>query len=272
VSLLEHLNLEEYTEGNSALHRLDTRIKLLCAITAIFCIVALSHWYVPLLFFGVCFGLVIYSRAKIKVYIDRLLIPITLIAFIGIIMPFTYGTTIIARVPVLMIPIYSQGIYFGVLVFTRAISAVSVLNLLILVTPISSVMDSLAWFRVPGVLIDTMMIMFRYIGVLSEESARMYRAQVSRCGHSKTVGYFSKLTSIGNIAGSLLVRAFDRSEKVGNAMVSRGYTGKRNLFTFEKKKLPKLDTFIGALVIAATVGVLLADIFVLRTVHYGVFY
>ncbi len=272
MSLVEHLNLEEYTEGNSALHRLDTRIKLLCAITAIFCIVALSHWYVPLLFFGACFGLVVYSRAKIKVYIDRLLIPLAMIAFIGIIMPFTYGTTIIARVPLLTIPIYSQGIYFGVLVFTRAISAVSVLNLLILVTPVSSVMDSLAWFRVPGVLIDTMLIMFRYISILSEESARMYRAQVSRLGHSKSVGYFSKLTNIGNIAGSLLIRAFDRSEKVGNAMVSRGYTAKYNLFTLEKKKLPKLDTFIGALVIAACVGMVLVDMFVLRTVHYGIFF
>ena len=272
MSLLEHLNLEEYTEGTSALHKLDARVKLICAITAIFCIVALSHWYVPLLFFAVCFGLVIYSRAKIKVYIDRLLIPLALIAFIGIIMPFTYGTTIIARVPLLTIPIYSQGIYFGILVFTRAISAVSVLNLLILVTPISSVMDSLAWFRVPGVLIDTMLIMFRYIGILADETERMYRAQVSRCGHSKSIGYFSKLTNIGNIAGSLLVRAFDRSIKVGNAMVSRGYTAKYSLFNKEIKKLPKLDAFIGVLVIAASVGIVLVDLTVLRTVHYGIFF
>ena len=123
---MEYINLEEYTEGHSALHRLDTRIKLISAITAIFCIVFLAHWYLPLLFFAVCFGLVLYSRASLKVYVKRLLIPISLIAFIGIIMPFTYGSTIIARVPLLTIPIYSQGIYFGVLVFTRCISAVSI--------------------------------------------------------------------------------------------------------------------------------------------------
>ena len=202
MSLMDHLNLEEYTEGNSALHRLDTRIKIICAITAIFCIVFLSHWYVPLLFFGVCFGLVLYSKAPLKVYVNRLLIPISLIAFIGVIMPFTYGSTIIARVPLLTIPIYSEGIYFGVLVFTRCISAVSVLNLLILVTPISAVMDSLAWFHVPAVIIDTMLLMFRYIGILSEESTRMYRAQASRCGHSKSVSYFKKILNYGSIAGS----------------------------------------------------------------------
>jgi cobalt/nickel transport system permease protein len=272
MSLMDHLNLEEYTEGNSALHRLDTRIKLVCAITTIFCIVFLSHWYLPLLFFGVCFGLVLYSKASLKVYLHRLLIPISLIAFIGVIMPFTYGSTVIARVPLLTIPIYSEGIYFGVLVFTRCISAVSVLNLLILVTPISSVMDSLAWFRVPAVIIDTMLLMFRYIGILSEESARMYRAQASRCGHSKSVSYFKKILNYGNIAGSLLVRTFDRSVKVGNAMVSRAYTGKSNLFRYEKKKLRAKDTVIGTLVALASISVVFVDAFLLSGVHFLIFY
>jgi len=269
---MEYINLEEYTEGHSALHKLDARLKLLCAIISIFCIVFLTHWYMPLIFFVVSFGLVIYSGAPLKVYCKRLLIPISLVAFIGIIMPFTYGTTVIARLTGLMLPIYSQGIYFGVLVFTRCISAVSVLNLLILVTPITEVMDSLAWFRMPPVIVDTMMLMFRYIGILSDESTRMYKAQVSRCGYSRSVGYFKKLTNLGNIAGSLLVRAFDRSVIVGNAMISRGYTGKYALFTLEKKKLQKSDTLISVLVIAAIIGMVLADTFVLKGFHYGIFF
>jgi len=272
MELMEYANLDEYTKGQSALHRLDARVKLLCAIISIFCIVCLTHWYMPLIFFAVCFGLVIYSRAPLKEYCRRLLIPISLIAFIGIIMPFTYGTTIIARVPWLMLPIYSEGIYFGVLVFTRAISAVSVLNLLIMVTPITKVMDSMAWFRMPAIIVDTMMLMFRYIGILTDESTRMYRAQVSRCGHSKSVGFFKKLTNFGNIAGSLMVRAFDRSIIVGNAMISRGYTGKYNLFNLEKNKLSKSDTFISALVITTDVGLVLADISTLNGFHHGIFF
>jgi len=260
---MEYVNLEQYTEGHSALHRLDARVKTICAIVSIFCIVFLTHWYLPLIFFAACIGLVIYSRAPLKIYLKRLLVPLSLIAFIGVIMPFTYGSTIIASVPLLGFPIYSEGIYFGVLVFARCISAVSVLNLLILVTPISTVMDSLAWFRMPSVIIDTMLIMFRYIGILSEESTRMYRAQASRCGHSKSVSFSKRLTNYGNIAGSLLVRAFDRSVKVGNAMVLRGYTGKCNLFTYEKRKLPKLDAFVGVLVIIASISVVLVDTFLL---------
>ena len=274
MSLMQHLHFEDDdAKGNSALHRLDARIKLICAIVAIFSIVVLSRWYTPLLFFGICLGLAIYARAPLRTYLDRLLIPITLVAFIGIIMPFTYGTTIIARVPFLTIPIYSQGIYFGVLVFTRAISAVSVLNLLILVTPISSVMDSFAWFHMPGVIVDTMMLMFRYIGILSDESERMYRAQASRGGHSKRVSFFKKMLNYGNIGGSLIVRAFDRSVAVGNAMISRGYTGKQNLFKIEKKKLPVRDSIIGVLTIAVIILTVLVDAFLLpHVVHIWIFY
>jgi cobalt/nickel transport system permease protein len=119
----------------------------------------------------------------------------------------------------------------------------------------------------PSVIIDTMLIMFRYIGILSEESTRMYRAQASRCGHSKSVSYFKKLVNYGNIAGSLIVRAFDRSVKVGNAMVLRGYTGKYNLFRYEKKELPKLDALTGVLVVTASISIVLVDAFLLKPEH-----
>jgi energy-coupling factor transporter transmembrane protein EcfT len=86
------------------------------------------------------------------------------------------------------------------------------------------------------------------------------------------VGYFKRLSNYGNIAGSLLIRAFDRSVKVGNAMVSRGYTGKYNLFTLEKKKLPKKDALVGLLVVIASVSVVLVDAFALRGVHFWIFF
>jgi len=262
LAAIHTINLEEYTEGNSFLHKLDARVKLICAITTIFCVIFLTHWELPLLFLAACFGLAVYSRASIKVFTQRLLYALSIIALIGVIMPFTYGSTIIARVPLLTLPIYEQGIYFGILVFTRCVAAVSILNLLILVTPISNVMDSLSWFRVPAVILDTMYLMFRYIGILSEESTRMYRAQASRCGHSGTVSYFKKIANFGNIAGALLLRAFDRSVKVGNAMASRGYSGKA-LFTFEKQKLPTRDAVIGTLIVAISIAIVLADAFIL---------
>jgi cobalt/nickel transport system permease protein len=258
-----HVHFEEHSEGTSLLHRLDARIKIISAVAAVFCIVLLSHWELAALFFAVCLGLVLYSRTSMKVYLKRLLLPITIIIFVSIIQPFTYGSTVVAHVPGLMFPIYQQGILFAILIFTRSIAAVAVLNLLILVTPITKVMDSLSWFRVPSVIIDTMMLMFRYISVLSEESTRMYRAQESRCGHSHSVSYLKKIRNFGSIAGALIMRAFDRAIKVGDAMASRGYTGKYTLFTYEKRQMPTRDLLAGLLTVSASICLVIVDVFVL---------
>lgn len=258
-----HVDFEEHSEGNSPIHRLDARIKLICAVAAVFCIVLLTHWELAVLFFVTCIGLMLYSRAPLKTYLKRLLFPLLIIAFVAIAPPFTYGTTVVAVVPGLMLPIYQEGILFAILIFSRCLAAVAVLNLLILVTPITTVMDSLAWFRVPSVVIDTMMLMFRYISVLSEESTRMYRAQESRCGHSRRVSYLRKIGNFGSIAGALLMRAFDRAIKVGDAMASRGYTGKYTLFTYEKRRLPTRDFIAGLLTVSASIALVTVDLFFL---------
>jgi len=258
-----HVNFEEHSEGSSPLHRLDARIKLICAVAAVFCIVLLSHWELALLFFATCLGLALYSRASLKVYLKRLLFPLLIIVVVAITFPLTYGTTQVAVVPGLMLPIYNEGVLFAILIFARCLAAVAVLNLLILVTPITTVMDSLAWFHVPSVIIDTMTLMFRYISVLSEESTRMYRAQESRCGHSSRVSYLTKVRNFGSIAGALLMRAFDRAIKVGDAMASRGYTGKYTLFTYEKQQLPTRDLIVGLLSVSASIASVMVDVFLL---------
>jgi cobalt/nickel transport system permease protein len=258
-----HVHFEEHSEGSSPLHQLDARIKLICAVVAVFCIVLLSHWEPSLLFFATCIGLVLYSRASLKVYLKRLLFPLLIIVFVAITLPLTYGTTQVAVVPGLMLPIYNEGVLFAILVFARCLAAVAVLNLLILVTPITTVMDSLVWFHVPSIIIDTMMLMFRYISVLSEESTRMYRAQESRGGHSRRVSYLKRLGNFGSIAGALLMRAFDRAIKVGDAMASRGYTGKYTLFTYEKQQLPTRDLIVGLLSVSASIALVIVDVFLL---------
>jgi cobalt/nickel transport system permease protein len=257
------LNFNEHSEGISPLHKIDTRIKLVSAFAAIFGVVILIHWQTALLVLGVCLALIIYSRASLKVYLKRLLYPSYIITLVAVIQPFTFGSNVIAVVPGLSLPIYQEGISFGILVFARCLAAVAVLNLLVLVTPMETILDSLRWFRIPSVIIDTMMLMFRYISIISEESARIRKAQQSRCGYSKSVSYLKKLGNYGTLAGMLLIRSFDRAIKVGDAMISRGYTGTYSLFTYSTKKLSLKDSLVGLLTILAIISLVLTDLFIL---------
>jgi cobalt/nickel transport system permease protein len=243
----------------SVLQRFDARIKFICAIAAVFGAVALTHSEFAVIPIIVCVVLVVYARASLKGYLKRLLYPLSIALVVAVVQLFT-GTTVAATIPYLGWHIYTQGISFAVLIFARVLSAASILNLLITVTPMETLLDSLSWFRVPSVILDTMMLMYRYISVVSEEKARIYKAQESRCGYTKSVSIFRKLGNYGTVGGMLLVKSFDRALKVGDAMVSRGYTGTSNLFSYSTKKMAKKDIAIGVLVVSAVVALLLADL------------
>ena len=60
-------------------------------------------------------------------------------------------------------------------------------------------MDSLRWFKVPSVITDTMMLMFRYISLISEESTRIRKAQESRLGYSHKVGITQKTHKLWHV-------------------------------------------------------------------------
>lgn len=250
-----HTDIGMTSTHSSPVQKLDARVKLLLAFITVFAVVLLSHWQTPLIVLAVCFLILLVSHAPIRLYVKRLLYPIYIILFIAAVQPLTYGSTVIAKVPMLPLNIYAEGTAFGLLIFTRCLAAVAVLNLLITLVSLEDLMDSMAWFRVPAVIIDTMTLMYRYISVISEESKRIHRAQESRCGYSENIGFSKKISNYGTLAGMLLTRSFDRAIKVGDAMASRGYSGKSSVFTYTKTSLPSKDAVIG-MAAAATVTLL----------------
>jgi cobalt/nickel transport system permease protein len=83
--------------------------------------------------------------------------------------------------------------------------------------------------RVPPLLVAIISFMYRYLFVLADEAMRLLRARDSRSASlpgsksGSTVTWRARIA--GNMAGQLFVRSFERSDKVYNAMVARGYTG-----------------------------------------------
>lgn len=246
--------------GISPLHRLDARVKLICTVAAAFGSVALSHAEYGLIPIVACAVLAVYSRASLKGYFKRLMYPAYIAIVVLIVQMFTFGTHVVGNAPLLGWSIYQEGVASGILILARVLAATSALNLLITVTPMETLLDSLAWFRVPSVILDTTMLMWRYISVVSEERSRIVKAQQSRCGYTKSVGAFRKLANYGTVGGMLLVKSFDRAIKVGNAMISRGYTGTSSLFSYSTQKIENKDKIICGIVILAVIALMLFDL------------
>lgn len=122
----------------------------------------------------------------------------------------------------LTIAVHSDGLRDGLLIAGRIMATVSLVALLGFSTTVTNLMSALAWFRVPRTFIEIFMLSFRYIFVLFEDAEGIYQAQKNRLGYS-TIR--RGLGSFGVLAGSLVLKAFDRSHAVTVAMVQRGYDG-----------------------------------------------
>jgi cobalt ECF transporter T component CbiQ len=244
--------------GNSPLCRLDARVKLICAVFSAFAVIALTNLEFLSIPIVICAVLALTSKASLKGYLKRFAAAFFIALTFFVVQIFT-GSHSVATVPYLGWYIYQDGISFGTLIIFRVLAATSILNLVITVTPMETLLDGLAWFHIPSVLLDTTMLMWRYISVVSEERTRIYQAQKARCGYTKSVGIFRKLGNYGIVGGMLLVKSFDRAIHVGNAMVSRGYTGSSSLFSYSVKPFGKKETAICIIVIAGMITLLLLN-------------
>ena len=80
----------------------------------------------------------------------------------------------------------------------------------------------------PSIIITIVSMTYRYLFVLTDEAQRMLRARQSRSASAGgrsggSVAWRARVT--GNMAGSLFVRSLDRSERIYQAMLARGYDG-----------------------------------------------
>jgi len=253
-----HIDFYEGHDRNTLIYKLDPRIKLTCAVAAILTVLFMAHWQTATLVFVSCLFLITYYKGPVKRFLKQLISPLYIIIMVAAIQPFTYGSTLAFQTPILALPIYIEGLWFALLIFTRCLAAVAILNLLVMTTPIMKVMEVLSWFRVPAVLLDVALLMFRYIFIISDEAERIHKAQKSRCGYSQSVGYFGKLRNYGTLFGMLLIRSYERAVRVGNAMIARGYKGE-TLFSFEEETIPVRHLICGIILLLIIVSLILAD-------------
>jgi cobalt/nickel transport system permease protein len=102
-------------------------------------------------------------------------------------------------------------------------------------TPFPDLLKAMRAVRVPRLLVAMFGLMWRYLFILVDEALRLMRARAARSGapfretdasrarRGGTLAWRARVT--GGMAGNLFLRAFERSERIYVAMLSRGYDG-----------------------------------------------
>jgi cobalt/nickel transport system permease protein len=196
--------LEQLSGGDTLVHRLHPTVKLLA--TAIFIITVISfnryalEQLIPYIFYPTL--LMMLSETPYSMLFKRFMIALPFCLFAGI-------SNII----------FDKSIIPFFTIILRTYLCVMAVLLLVSVTPFSEIAGSMRRLRIPGIFVTIFEMTYRYIGVLLEEAYSMYIAYSLRSANGKGI----KMRDMGSFAGQLLLRSFDRADRVYNAMKCRGY-------------------------------------------------
>jgi cobalt/nickel transport system permease protein len=221
------------------LQSLDPRVKVVSMILLIFA-VAMTHDIRLLAIVYVLTLICAYlSKVEIGFFLKRVWVFIPI--FSGIIMipilfnVFTPGDALVTVATLgpnahlgpfalpSVITITVQGTMVALTFVLRVATCVSSAVLLFLTTPRDLIFKSLRSLKVPKVYVLTMDMCYRYIFLFADTVRGFYTAKKSRS--IKSLPLIEEQKWVGNRIGYTLVKALSMSEKVHQAMISRGFTG-----------------------------------------------
>ncbi len=224
---------DRYQQGASPIHHLDPRVKVVVTVLFIISNVLLPDgaWGAFLLAYG--FVLLLNWRAQFRFgYLFKRSFIALPFALAAVTVLFTLPGEAVASWPLgaRTLTITDAGLVRFVSILLRSWLSVQMAILLTAVTQFPDLMHALHHLRVPGVLVSIISFMYRYLFVLVDEAIRLLRARDARSARlandgklGGTVWWRAKVA--GSMVGQLFVRSFDRSDRVYNAMLARGYRG-----------------------------------------------
>jgi len=128
---------------------------------------------------------------------------------------------------------------FAVILFRTWLCVMAVL-ILVSVTPLCELTSELRRLRIPKIFIVMFELTYRYTGVLLNEAYCAALAYSLRSPNRKGI----KMGDMGSFAGVLLIRSFDRAERVYDAMKCRGYMSGNVLQNIPQNKRLSINDFI----------------------------
>jgi cobalt/nickel transport system permease protein len=234
---------ENPRRGASLIHRLDPRVKILG--TLLFILAATlappGAWVAFVLLLAGDLAVSRASELGAGYALKRSFVALPF-ALAAITLPFTVPGQTIAQFGSWTISAEGSVRFLSILV--KSWISVQMAILLSVTTAFPDLLWGLRALRIPKPLVGIVGFMFRYLFVLTDESQRLMRARTARAGAGadarKTGGSWMWRGRVaGGLVGNLALRAFERSERIYDAMMARGFQGE--IKTLEPPVLTDVD-------------------------------
>ena len=261
--MLKNITLGQYFPGNTIVHRLDPRTKLILTLVYIAALFTANGIFAYLLMFAALVVSFALSRISPKTVMRGVRPIIIIIAFTAVFNIFftQYGTVIFE---VWVIRITREGLIAAAFMVSRLFMLITGTFLLTYTTsPIAltdgleRMMNPLKKIKIPVHELAMMMsIALRFIPTLIEETDKIMSAQKARGADFETGGLIKRAKAILPLIIPLFVSAFRRADELATAMESRCYhggEGRTRMKTLNMAARDYLALLWGALVLAAVI-------------------
>lgn len=258
-----NMTIGQYIPGDSLVHRLDPRVKIICTILYMISIFLVKDMimYIPITIFLL---LVIYIAKLDFIHMLKSLKPLAfIIIFTAILnMLVTNGEVIFT---IWKFTISREGLERSAFMAIRIVLLVLGTSIITLTTSAISLTDGLEGVMSPLKIIKfpahelSMMISIalRFIPTLFAETDKIRKAQMARGADFDTGNIFQKAKSMIPLLVPLFLNSFRRADELSVAMVSRCYRGAEGRTKLNELKLDAKDIIVLVFCIALFVALII---------------
>jgi energy-coupling factor transport system permease protein len=230
--MIKNITIGQYVPGNSAIHRMDPRAKILMSFFFIFIIFLINKFSGYIFIAGLLLTVVTVSKLQLR-YLYKGLKPIFLLLIITAMLNLfmTTGGEILFQWR--FIRIYQQGLRTAVFMVLRLVFLIMSTSVLTLTTSPIELTDGIEYLLNPlkkiGVpaheLAMMMTIALRFIPTLMDETDKIMKAQMARGADFESGNIIAKAKSLIPLLVPLIISSFRRAEELAMAMEARCYRG-----------------------------------------------
>jgi len=245
--------IDRYAHIASPLARWDARIKIAALGMVILATSLLQTIPFALMALVLASGLLLVARLPWELVAGGVRWLILFLVPFFIIMPLSYPGT--ADFHVLGLPVAMEGVRLATLIVLKALAIALTAYATFGTSRFDIAMIALQHLKVPRLFVQMLLFTYRYIFVFVAELRRRETAMKARGFVPQ--GNLQTLRTYGNFVGTLLVRSFERTDRIYKAMLSKGYEGEyRTLTSFTATGL---DWLKAGLAVAAATALFLGD-------------
>ncbi len=264
--MFKDITLGQYYPGNSIVHRLDPRIKILLTLLYIILLFFVKNFSGFLAFALFTLAVIFISKLPLG-YVAKGLRPLLfIIAFTGIINLFMTPGKIWVQIPYTPLVITYEGVKTALQMIVRLIFLITGTSVLTLTTSPLSLTDGIEKLLSPlkkiGVpaheLAMMMSIAIRFIPTLLEETEKIMKAQTARGADFESGNLLQRAKALIPLLVPLFISAFRRADELAMAMECRCYNGGSHRTRMKEIRISANDLIASAI----TIVVLAAAVYI----------